>query len=386
MYRIALKMLIEDRAKYLGMVLSLSFSALIITQQSGIFLGLMRRTFGSITDTNQADIWVMDPNVRFVDDSNPMRKQELFRVRSVEGVKWAVPLYKGQIRARVGDGSIQICSLIGIDDATLIGAPPRIIEGRLEDLRRPDAIIVDRLGGAEDKLARRQGPGLSKTPLQVGDTLELNDKRAYVTGICESTRSFQSNPVIYTTFKRALSYAPYERKLLSFILVKAQQMVSPKALCEKITARTGLAAYTQDEFEWRTVNYYIANTGIPINFGLAVLLGLLVGAALAGQIFYNFTTDNLLYLGLFSLMGASKGLLARMILLQALWLGFLGWGIGTGLSSLVAFATAKTELAFHLPWQLLLLTGFLMASICSLSALVSIRRIYSLELARIFKR
>ncbi len=385
MYKIALKMLIEDRAKYLGMILSLSFSAMIITQQAGIFIGLMRRTYGPITDTNQADIWVMDPNVRMIDDSNPMRFNELFRVRSVEGVAWAVPLYRGQIRARLKDGTMQLCTVMGIDDATLIGGPPRILDGALTDLRRPDAIIVDNVG-AGDKLARREGPGDQKIPLQVGGVIELNDKRAIVVGISELTRTFLSYPVIYTTYSRAVSYAPFERKLLSFILVKALPSIAPRDLCKKITQRTGLAAYTNKEFERKTVMYYLKNTGIPINFGLAVLLGLLVGAAIAGQIFYNFTTDNLKYLALFSVMGASKQLLARMTILQALWLALLGWGIGTGAAALLGFLTSRTELAFHLPWQLFVATGILMVAICIGSALISMRRIYGLELATVFKR
>lgn len=378
-------MLTEDRAKYLGMILSLSFSAMIITQQAGIFIGLMRRTYGSISDTSQADIWVMDQNVRMIDDVNPLRFTELFRVRSVEGVSWAVPLFRGKIRATVGDGTLQMCNIIGVDSATLIGGPPTMLEGSLLDLRAPDAIIVDKVG-AEDKLARRSSEDGPKIPLRVGDTIELNDRRASVVGICQVSRTFQSQPVIYTTYQRAIQFAPFERKLLSFILVKADPSIDPKELCHRITARTGLAAYTQEEFEQLTVNYYLINTGIPINFGLAVLLGLLVGVAIAGQIFYNFTTDNLKYLAMFSIMGASRSLLAKMTILQALWLAFLGWGIGTGAAALLGIITQATELSFYLPWQLFVLTGLLMVGICAGASLVSIRRIYHIELAGIFKR
>lgn len=383
MYLIALKMLIEDRAKYLGMVLSLSFSAMIITQQAAIFIGLMMRTYGFITDTNQADIWVMDPNVRMIDDINPIRATELFRVRSVEGVDWAVPLFRGKIRARVADGTLQMCNIIGIDTYTLIGGPPRMLEGRLEDLRHPDAVIVDNVA-AHDKLATREGATI--VPLQVGQAIELNDRRAVVVGICEVTRTFQSQPVIYTTYNRATSFSPFERKLLSFILVKATGSVTPKELCNRITKQTGLAAFTQKEFERMTVWYYMMNTGIPINFGLAVLLGLLVGAAIAGQIFYNFTSDNLKYLALFSVMGASRQLLAKMTVLQAMWLALLGWTIGSGAAALLGLVTMHTELSFNLPWELFLLVGILMFGICAAAALVSIRRIYQIELAGIFKR
>jgi len=305
MYRIALKMLVEDRAKFIGMILSLSFSAIIIIQQMAIFIGLMRRTYSSISDTPQAKIWVMNPSVKMIDDINPIRTIDLYRIRSIKGVKWAVPFYKGLIRAKLPNGQFQTCNLYGIDSATFIGMPHTMLEGRIEDLRKPSTIIINKVG-AEDKLAQYQGPGLPKKPLQIGDEIELNDRRARVVGICEVTRTFRSEPVIYTTFDRALFYSPFERKQLSFILASPANTISAHDLCKRIEKITDLRAYTQDEFEDVTVDYYLRNTGIPINFGIAVLLGLLIGAAITGQIFFNFTTDNLRYLALFNVVGAQK--------------------------------------------------------------------------------
>ena len=92
MYSIALKILIGDRGKYLGIIMGLTFASLLITQQSSIFTGLMTRTYGAITDLSQPDIWVMDPKVQFIDDVKSLQDTELFRIRSVEGVEWAVPL------------------------------------------------------------------------------------------------------------------------------------------------------------------------------------------------------------------------------------------------------------------------------------------------------
>src|SRR5512135_1230863 len=120
-YRIALKMLVGDRGKYLGIIMGLTFASLLITQQSSIFTGLMTRTYGSITDLSQPDIWVMDPKVLFIDDIKPLQDTELYRVRGVEGVEWAVPLYKSLLKARLEDGNFQICNVFGLDDATLIG-------------------------------------------------------------------------------------------------------------------------------------------------------------------------------------------------------------------------------------------------------------------------
>src|SRR5271165_5148625 len=98
---IALKMLVGDRAKYLGIIMGLTFASLLITQQAGIFVGLMSRTFGFLTDTSLPDVWVMEEKVGFVDDVISLRDTDLYRVRSVEGIEWAVPLYKGLLQARL---------------------------------------------------------------------------------------------------------------------------------------------------------------------------------------------------------------------------------------------------------------------------------------------
>lgn len=385
MYRIALKMLVEDRAKFIGMIVALSLSAIIITQQMAIFLGLMRRTYSVIQDTPNAHIWVMNPSVKMVDDVNPIRNIDLFRVRSIDGVKWAVPFFKGLIRSRLPNGQFQMCNLFGIDSATFIGAPHTMLEGKIEDLRKPFSIIVDKVG-AEDKLAQYQGPGLPKRPLRVGDQIELNDRRATVVGICQVTRTFRSEPVIYTTYDRALTYVPSERKQLSFILAEPEDDVSVQKLCKKIEQITQLRAYTSSQFEQVTFDYYMNNTGIPINFGITVLLGLIVGAAITGQIFFNFTSDNLKYLALFNVVGASRRLLASITLFQASWVAFIGWGIGTGAAALLGYITAQTQLAFYLPWQLLIGSGILMWLICIVSSLISIRRIFNVQLWTMFKR
>ncbi|NGX47154.1 MAG: hypothetical protein K1000chlam3_00526 [Chlamydiae bacterium] len=384
MFRFAIKILMGDRAKYIGIILGLTFASFIIVQQAAIFIGLMTRTFGFITDTSQPNIWVMDPKVKFVDDIKPMNSNEIFRVRSIEGVEWAVPMFKGIIRSRVKDGNFQNTIVIGIDTATFIGRPPVILEGSLEALRNTDAIIVSK-EGAENQLANVDPKTGEKYPLQIGDTLELNDNRAVVVGLCEISRTFQTQPVVYTTFRRALRFTPFERKNLSFILVQSASWVKPKELCRRIERVTGLAAYTDEQFAKLTVSYFLRRTGIPVNFGVAIALGFIIGVAIAGQTFYNFTLDNLRYFGTFKAMGADNDLLTKMILLQSVIVGTIGWGLGVGAAGLFGLISRGTQLSFRLPWQLLLGSYIAMLFICLISAYISIRRIRRLEPAIVFK-
>jgi len=385
MYAIALKMLIGDRGKYLGIIMGLTFASLLITQQSSIFTGLMTRTYGAISDLAQPDIWVMDPKVQFIDDIKPLQDTELFRIRSVPGVAWAVPLYKGLLKARLEDGNYQICSVLGLDDTTLIGGPPVMLAGSLSDLRQQDAIIVNDVGANTRLVKPSPVPGGLPVPLRIGDTLEINDHRAVVVGICRVSRTFQSQPVVYTTYSRATTFAPRERKLLSFVLVKAQAGLDPQTLTRRIREQTGLAAHTSQEFKDLTYDYFMKYTGIPINFGIAVGLGFIIGTAIAGQTFYNFTLENIRYFGTLKAMGATNGILLRMILLQALLVGSLGYGLGVGGASLFGYLLGGTELSFRLTRELLVFAGTAIGLIIILSALISIRKVMTLEPAIVFK-
>jgi putative ABC transport system permease protein len=383
MYLLALKMLVSDKAKYIGLLLGLSFAAFIISQQSAILVGIIERTFGFITDTSQPNIWVMDPTVQYIDDVKPLKDTALSRVKGVDGVDWAVPLYKGMIQARLSDGTFQNCILLGIDDATLIGGPPVMVKGKLESLRMGDAVIVDRVG-AEGKLAHKTTGG-ETIPLGIGSVLELNDHRAYVTGICEVSRTFQSNPVIYTTYGRATSFVPSQRKLLSFVLAHSSPGISPEEVCARITRTTGLAAHTGLQMRRLTIDYYMRNTGIFVNFGVAIFLGFIIGSAIAGQTLYNFTIDNIRYFGVFKAMGTDNKTLIGMVLLQALFVSLLGWGIGVGCAALFGIITKGTELSFSLPLPLYLGSLISILLISMVSAAICMRRVVKVDPAIVFK-
>lgn len=382
---VALKMLTGDTAKYLGIVFGVSFAALLMTQQAAIFCGLMRNTTSQIRDIQGGDIWVMDRNVQFVDDTKPLSENALYRVRGVEGVRWAVRLYKGLGRARLEDGNFQQVIIIGVDDATLVGAPAveqgKLLAGSLEDLRQPDAVIMDEFGwrylyGAE--------------PFAPGKTIEMNDKRAKVVGLARCNPTFQTFPILYCTYSQAVKYVPQERKTLTFILAKADDGVTPEELCGRIEQQTGdLRALTDDGFFWATIGYYLKRTGIPINFGITVALGFFVGCAIAGQTFYLFTIENLKQFGSLKAMGVSNRRLVGMILLQGLVVGVIGYGLGVGGAALFGYVFEKlvkgVPPAFYFPWQILILTAGAVAVIITVSAAVSLRRVLFLEPAVVFR-
>jgi putative ABC transport system permease protein len=374
---IAFKMLTGDRAKYLGIIAGVTFAALLISQQASIFCGLLLRTTSQIQDIKDAEIWVMDPNVRYIDELKPLQETDLYRVQGVPGVSWAVRFYKGQGRIKLGDGKYQQAIVLGLDDATFVGAPTEIVLGSLADLRQPDAAIMDEAG------YHYLWPN---EPLQVGRVLEMNDHRVVIVGICKASATFQTFPILYTRYHQALQYIPQERKVMSFVIAQPEPGVSAKEVCQRITSRTGRKALTRDEFIWSTIAYYLKYTGIPINFGITISLGFIVGCAIAGQTFYTFTLENLNQFGSLKAMGVTNLRLIGMVLLQALLVGGIGYGLGIGLAALFGEASKRSShLAFFMPWQVLVGTGAAIGVIVLLSSLVSIRKVLVLEPAVVFR-
>ena len=84
-------------------------------------------------------------------------------------------------------------------------------------------------------------------------------------------------------------------------------------------------------------------------------------------------------------MGASNAMLLRMILLQAAITGAVGYGLGVGAAAAFGYLLRDSELAFVLPWQLLLVTGVAITLICMFASLLSMRKVIKLEPAIVFK-
>lgn len=394
---IALKMLTGDRAKYLGIIAGITFAALLIAQQASIAIGLLLRTTAHIQDIADADIWVMDPNVQFIDEFKPLSDNDLYRVQGVPGVSWAVRIYKGQGRLKLAVGQsdkkkakYQQSVVLGLDDATMVGAPRQILLGSLADLRKPDAVIIDESG------YRYLWPD---EPLAVGRELEMNDHRAVIVGICKASETFQTFPIFYCRYHQAVRYVPQERKVLSAILVGAEPDVPHEEVCRRIMERAalrplkpgdpprpGLKALTHQQFVESTLMYFVKRTGIVINFAITVGLGFLVGCAIAGQTFYTFTLENLPQFGSLKAMGVTNLRIVGMVLLQAMVAGLIGYGLGVGAAALFGqLMSVSSRLAFLMTWQILAGTAAAVAIIVVLSCLMSVYKVLVLEPAAVFR-
>lgn len=385
MIGLALKMLFGDTAKYLMLVVGLFFATFLIVQQTSVFCGLMTWTTATLKNV-AAPIYVVEEQVQQINETNPMRDTDVARVRSVSAVRWAMPLYSGIQRVRLEDGAFKTVQLVGIDAASLAGAPGRMIAGKLEDLRLPNTVVIDEL--AVERLAVDENK-----PIGIGSVFEINDVEARVVGICEAMRSFTGGPYVWTTYERALQYTPPSRKMLSAVIAAPIEGMTPDEAAVQIEKQTGLRAYVNQgfggnsrDFNTSTIWWYVKNTGIPISFGTTVVIGLIVGVAISCQTFYAFVLENLKHLGALKAMGMSNFRLSMMLLFQALTVGLIGFGLGMLATSAFAMSALKNgQPPFVMPWQIPLAVFGIIQVICMLAAIMGIVRLSFYEPAMVFR-
>ena len=394
MLYIALKMLMADRAKFTGLLLGIAFTAFLVTFAASYFCGFMTRGFALIAENGRADVWVMDAAVVSVEQTINMPDSVLDRIRSVEGVQYAAPLALGMADVRFPNGRFQTFQVIGVDDATLAGAP-LLKDGNVPALlHAPDAAIVDD-GGTSGKLVTpafkadqwpHDGVHLNAVmrDLATGDELLANDQRIKVVGLSNTLPRFPPRPLIYTTYTNAARILPQERHLLTFVLAKAQHGLPPDALAQRIQHHTGLRARSSSDFKRDTVLWYLVNSEDVGDMVAMLTLAMTVGFGVTGVLLYIFTYENLKQYAVLNAMGAAPRVLLLMIFVQAGVCALIGAGLGLGGCSLVGEIVVKAGYPFRMMWFTPVIGIIGVLFVCLTAAAISARPVLRLQPGIVF--
>jgi putative ABC transport system permease protein len=327
--RIAYKLLVNDRGKFSAVLMGLTFSVFLMVQMTSMFAGMMKKASATVTNTG-AKLWVMDRAVTSVSSAIPLPDFVVDAVRSIAGVKYAVPLYSGAALVRLKDGVYQPVSVLGLDDTSLFGRP-ELVHGNIADIYADNGFIVVQ----DEEFSKLESPA-------IGSEFELNDNRGVIVGIAKVPASgLFGIPTLYTTFSRAVQYIPSMRYTTSFVLVEP---VAPAAIphIQEAVHRLGYDLLTEQGLIDRITNWYILHTGMGTNLLLMTAISFLVGLSISGQTFYTFVLENIDKFGALKAIGAKGHELVAMIFFQALLTGIAGYGLGIGLcAGLIALAKIR---------------------------------------------
>jgi putative ABC transport system permease protein len=372
--KIAFKLLVNDRAKFAALIVGITFAVFLMVLMTSIFAGILAKSSATVINIG-ARIWVMDPAVNTIANNIPMPDYVLNAVRSINGVKHAVPLYSGSALVKLASGAYQPVSVLGLDDASLLGRP-ELIEGRIEDIYGDNAFVVVR----DEEFVKLENP-------TIGTTFELNDHRGVVVGIARVASSgLFGIPTIYTTYSRAVQYIPTTRFTIAYVLVEPKTSSDIPYIQDQVR-QIGYLGLTNTQFEEKIATYYKYRTGLGTNILMMTAVSFLVGLAISGQTFYTFVLENMEKFGALKAIGAKGYELVCMILFQALFTGLTGYGFGVGLCSLlVVIAKQKVpDYTAKMNFLDLGLAFVMVLVIAGISSYVAVRKVIRVEPFDIFR-
>ncbi len=372
--KIAYKLLVNDKGKFIALLIGITFATFLMIMMTSLFSGILRRSSSTIINIG-AGVWVLDPAVNTPANNIPMPSYVLDAVRSINGVKYAVPLYSGGALVKLRNGVYQSATVIGLDDSSLYGCP-ELIEGQIEDIYADNGFIVVK----DSEFSKLDNP-------QIGTEFEINDHRGVIVGIARvSIGGLFGTPTLYTTYNRATSYIPSTRFTTAFILIEPKSSNDIPFIKQQVKA-LGYEALTRNEFIQKTSTFYKYQTGLGTNILIMTVISFLVGLSISGQTFYTFILENMEKFGALKAIGAKGKELVFMILFQAAFTCLTGYGLGIGLATLL-ITIAKLRLPSYASlttYTDLGLAFVMVVIIAGISSYIGVRRVLKIEPFDIFR-
>ena len=415
MASIARKNLFEDIPRFLVAQAGIMFAVSLVTVQLGILKGFSRST-AIVIDYARADLWVASKEMVAFELTSPIPADYVNKSMAVTGVDRAEILLVRAGRWRGVDGKLSPARIFGFNPDGELFAGWTLSDGSLNAIKQPYTAIV--ASGVEKSL------GLDKD-IRTGSIAGLP---VTIVGTAEDVQSNASSPFLFSSLETANTYGdaeinssincirqpdgdlnctnsfknrPLGQKLgdlappkplslsdpISYILIRAKPGQNLPQLRQRLLASLPeTQILTQAEIAAITRNYWEVRTGVGFILGLGATVGFIVGMVVVGQILYASVADHIREFGTLKAMGASNGVIYRIIFEQSLWMAILGYVPSMGICLALGQWTQMTRGIMILiepstAAAVLLLTVMM----CMGSAIFAVQKVTRVDPAIVFK-
>jgi putative ABC transport system permease protein len=373
MIPLAQRNLVHDKVRLAVTLTGVVFAVVLIVVELGLFVGFTVTT-SSIIDKSNVDLWIVSRGTPYIEQGALFSERKLYQVLATPGVARADKYIVRFSNWKTHDGAEEGIQIVGFNPYSGVGGPWNVVEGNIEDLKTPDAVIVDEI--YKKKL------GVSA----VGEIFEINGRRARVVGFTRGIRAFTTTPYVFTCFKNAQAFANIAEDQSYFILVRALPGTKITALQQRLESRLkDVDVLTTAKFSSMTRFYWMFTTGAGVAVLIAALLGLVVGVVVVAQTIYATTMDHIREYGTLKAMGAPNSYIYRIIVTQAGMSAVAGYVLAMFVSVFIVHASRSGGAAIMLPWSMAIGIFFLTLLMCVGAAVVSINKVTSLDPVMVFR-
>ena len=252
---LAWRNLTHDRARFAVTMVGIVFAVVLIAVELGLFFGFADSTTTIIRHA-RADLWIVAKGTRNFELAVPIRERELYVARSIPGVRHTEGLIVQFVPWKKPAGGDESVLIAGFDLNHGVIGPWHVVMGDREALRRPDAVIVDRLYAAKLGI------------VGLGDTAEINGHRARAVGLTQGIRSFTTSPWIFMPARMAQRIAGFDESQWNYVLVTLEPGADPVRVRDALRAVLPRAdVYLTDELAALTRDYWMFTTGAGASRG-----------------------------------------------------------------------------------------------------------------------
>ncbi len=372
--KLAYRNLFHDRLSFFVTIVGIVFSVVLVAIQTGIYLGSEKK-IAAIIDQAPADLWVVPLGTKSFDDPSVLSGRERHMILSTPGVARAEDIVVSFGRWRKPEGGTTTVILVGTGADSDYVLPWNIVEGSREALEAPNTVGID----------QSYFPDLGIKKL--GDRAEINGVNVEIAALTKRVRSFTTLPYIFTSIEEARRLTGAGQDQATYERVQLAEGANLESVRAEITARLpDTEVITQDEFRKRSQAYWLFQTGAGAALIAGAVLGLIVGVVIVAQTLYASTKDHINEFATLRALGAGAGYIVKVILMQAVLSGLIGYLLGITLALAVIHLAQDTKLNVVMTPEL---AGTLFAvtiGMCIFAALSAIIKVVRIDPAVVFSR
>lgn len=373
MVSLARKNLFHDRLRFMITVAGVAFAVTLVLVQVGLFMGLLDKATVTIEHAN-AEVWITSHNTPNVDFAHTFPETAVLRARGVPGVARAENLLIQFMNIQLPNGAEEGALVYAMDDFEGWNLPWMVNEGDVRDLKRGAYILMDR------SASRRFGP------FAVGDYREILGKRFKIIGTTSGAASFTTAPIVFMDFKNAQELLQTVQGKTHYVLVGLEPGVDAGAVAAEIRRRLPFNdVYTKAAWAARSRAYWVVSTGLGMNMGITVFLGVLVGIVIVAQTLYTSAVEHVKEFGTVKAIGGSNWDIYRILGEQAVIAAVVGFVLGGAMSLAMRPLLARLYLNVMVSPRFALAVFAGTVLMCLGAAMLSFRRVATIDPALVFR-
>ena len=373
MVSLARRNLLHDRLRFAITIAGVAFAVTLVLVQVGLFMGLLGKSTVTIEHAS-ADLWVTSKETPNVDFAHSFPETTVLRVRGVAGVERADNLIVQFMNIMLPTGAEEGCLVYALDDFAAWNLPWEVSGADVRDLKRGRYLLMD------ESATRRFGS------FEIGEHREIVGTRFKIVGKTRGAQSFTTAPVVFMDFLNAQERLETLRNKTHYVLVKTASGADVRQVAAAIRKMLPYNdVYTKADWAARSRRYWVVSTGLGMNMGITVFLGVLVGIVVVAQTLYTSAVEHVKEFGTVKAIGGSNWDIYKILGEQAVIAALVGFVIGGAIS------LAMRPLMARLYLNVLITPGFATTVffgtllMCLGAAMLSFRRVASIDPALVFR-